>query len=249
MIWKTNMDWKKRILVLFLLTIVSIPCFSQEKELSWEEQREQYQFPKWYTEARFGIWVHWGAQTEPKEGGGWYARHMYMQDVGDQEWGRNAYEYHCKTYGHPSEIGYKDVLNEWKAENLDTDALLKYFKKIGAKYFVALANHHDRFDNFNSTHLEWNSVNVGPKKDIIGEFSKSAKKHNIPFGVSSHDDRFLSWWLPAFGSDDSGKYKGIPYDGHMTIEDGKGKWWEGMDPAKLYGLAPSKRTPEYIEEV
>ena len=249
MIWRTNMDWKKVILVLFLLTFVSIPCFSQEKELSWEEQREQYQFPKWYTEARFGIWVHWGAQTEPKEGGGWYARHMYMQDVGDQEWGKNAYTYHCKTYGHPSEIGYKDVLNEWKAENLDTDILLKYFKKIGAKYFVALANHHDRFDNFNSTYFEWNSVNVGPKKDIIGEFSKSAKKYNIPFGVSSHDDRFLSWWLPAFGSDDSGKYKGIPYDGHMTKEDGKGKWWEGMDPGKLYGLPPNKRTPEYIEEV
>lgn len=243
------MNLKNIILTLFLLASVSISCFSQDKELSWEEQREQYQFPKWYTEARFGIWVHWGAQTEPNQGGGWYARHMYMQDVGSQKWGKNAYAHHCSTYGHPSEIGYKDVLNEWKAENLDTDALLKYFKKIGAKYFVALANHHDRFDNFNSTHFEWNSVNVGPKKDIIGEFSESAKKYNIPFGVSSHDDRFLRWWLPAFGSDDSGKYKGILYDGHMTKEDGKGKWWEGMDPAKLYGLPPEKRTPEYIEEV
>ncbi|WP_439183159.1 alpha-L-fucosidase [Carboxylicivirga taeanensis] len=243
------MNRKKVLLALALLTSMSTVCFSQEKEYSWEELREQYQFPAWYTEARFGIWVHWGAQTEPKEGGGWYARHMYMPDVGSETWGENAYPYHCKTYGHPSEIGYKDVINEWKAENLDTDALLKYFKKIGAKYFVALANHHDHFDNFNSTYLEWNSVNVGPKKDIIGEFSASAKKYGIPFGVSSHDDRFLRWWLPAFDSDKEGKYKGVPYDGHMTKEDGKGKWWEGLDPAKLYGLPPEKRTPEYIEEV
>lgn len=249
MIWILNMNLKKNILALFLLTTFSTSCCSEEKELSWEEQREQYQFPKWYTEARFGIWVHWGVQTKPKQGGGWYARHMYMQDVGNQKWGKYAYEYHRKTYGHPSEIGYKDVINEWKAENLDTDALLKYFKKIGAKYFVALANHHDRFDNFNSTHFEWNSVNIGPKRDIIGEFSQSAKKYNIPYGVSSHDDRFLNWWLPAFGSDDSGEYKGIPYDGHMTKEDGQGKWWEGMDPANLYGLPPEKRTPQYIEEV
>ena len=243
------MNFKNAILTMCLLVFVSISCFSQNKSLSWDELRAQYEFPVWYAEARFGIWVHWGAQTEPKEGGGWYARHMYMQDVGNQKWGKNAYQYHNKTYGHPSKIGYKDVLNEWKAENLNTDSLLKYFKKIGARYFVALANHHDRFDNFNSTHFDWNSVNVGPKRDIIGEFSESAKKYNIPFGVSSHDDRFLSWWLPAFGADSSGKYKGIPYDGHMTKEDGIGKWWEGLDPAKLYGLPPEKRTSEYIEEV
>ncbi len=239
----------KHILFLLFAITTSITCYSQEKELTWEELGEQYEFPKWYTEARFGIWVHWGAQTQPKEGGGWYARHMYMEDVGKQLWGKNAYSYHNKTYGHPSEIGYKDVINDWKAENLDTDALLQYFKSLGAKYFVALANHHDHFDNFNSSYHPWNSVNIGPKRDIIGEFEKSSKKYGIPFGVSSHDDRYLSWWLSAFGADISGPMKGVPYDGHMTKEDGIGKWWEGLDPADLYGLPPEKRTPEWIEGV
>lgn len=222
---------------------------AQQKSLTWEELRKDYEFPKWYTEARFGIWVHWGAQTQPEKGGGWYARHMYMQNVGKETWGANAYPYHLETYGHPSEKGFKDVIHEWKADKLNTDDLLRYFKSIGAKYFVALANHHDHFDNFASTYQPWNSVNVGPKKDLIGMFKKSAVKFKIPFGVSSHDDRYLEWWKTAFGADTSGVKKGVKYDGWMTKADGKGKWWEGLDPADLYGLPPEKRTPEWIKSV
>jgi alpha-L-fucosidase len=227
----------------------SINVAAQQTNLTWEELRKDYQFPKWYTEARFGIWVHWGAQTQPAKGGGWYARHMYMQDVGKETWGATAYPYHIATYGHPSEKGFKDVIHEWKAEKLNTDELLKYFKGIGAKYFVALANHHDHFDNFASTYQPWNSVNVGPKKDLIGLFQKSAVKYGIPFGVSTHDDRFLDWWKTAFGADSVGPKKGVKYDGYMTKADGKGKWWEGLDPADLYGLPPEKRTPAYIKSV
>ncbi len=239
----------KKFSIIFFIGALITTCFSQDKELTWEELRAQYECPKWFTEARFGIWAHWGAQTQPELGGGWYARHMYQQYVGNQKWGENAYPYHNKTYGHPSEKGFKDVIHEWKAENLDTDALIKYIKGLGAKYFVILANHHDHFDNFNSTHHPWNSVNVGPKRDIVAEFEKSSRKYGIPFGVSSHDDRYLNWWLTAFGADTSGAKKGVPYDGHMTKEDGLGKWWEGLDPADLYGLPPEKRTPEWIEEV
>ncbi|MDY7396897.1 alpha-L-fucosidase [Aureibaculum sp. 2210JD6-5] len=234
---------------LFLFIFYSITCFGQEKNLSWEELRDHFECPKWFSEARFGIWAHWGAQSKPELGGGWYARHMYMQDVGGETFGKNAYSYHLKTFGHPSEIGFKDVIHQWKAKNLDTDNLMQYFKKIGAKYFMILANHHDRFDNFNSSHFEWNSVNMGPKRDIVGEFEKSSRKYGLPFGVSSHDDRFLSWWLPAFGADTNGPYKGVPYDGNMTKEDGKGKWWEGLDPANLYGPPPERRTPEWIQKM
>ena len=237
----------KTFLLIFVLIQSSFAQSEQKKVLSWDELKSRYEFPKWYTEARFGIWLHWGAQTQPEEGGGWYARHMYMQDVGGQTFGKNAYPYHLKNYGHPSEVGYKEVINSWKAERLNTDALMSYFKEIGAKYFMVLAVHHDRFDNFNSTYHAWNSVNIGPRRDIVGDFEKSARKYKIPFAVSSHDDRFLGWWLPAFGSDISGPKKGIPYDGNLTKQDGKGRWWEGLDPADLYGLPPAKRTPEWIE--
>lgn len=218
-------------------------------DLSWEELRERFKCPDWFEKARFGIWLHWGAQSQPAQGGGWYARHMYMPDVKNETWGRNAYPYHCQTYGHPSEKGFKDVIHAWKAEKLNADSLMVYFKKLGAKYFLIMANHHDHFDNFNSTYHPWNSVNVGPKRDIVAEFEKAVKKQGLPFGVTSHDDRFMDWWLPAFGHDENGPYANIPYDGNMTKEDGIGKWWEGLDPADLYGLPPAKRTSEWVEGV
>lgn len=228
----------------FFLLLTAFHLNAQEiKEQSWEEISKGYTVPDWFKDAKFGVFTHWGPQTQPDSGGGWYARHMYMRDIGREAWGRNAYPYHVKTYGHPSEKGFKDVIHAWKAENLDTDALVAFFKEIGAKYYVAMANHHDHFDNFASTHHPWNSVNVGPKRDIIGEFVKSAKKYDLPVGASVHDDRFMRWWLPAFGADQAGPKKGVPYDGHMTLEDGRGKWWEGLDPALLYGLPPKKRTP------
>ncbi len=238
----------KIIQLLIFAIFLSITCFSQEKELSWEELSKQYEVPVWFTNARFGIWVHWGVQSVPEYGGGWYARHMYMQDVGRESFGKNAYPYHLKTFGHPSEVGFKDVANAWKAENLNTDSLLKYFTEdLGARYFMALAHHHDNFDNWNSTYQPWNSVNVGPKRDIIGEFSKSAKKYGVPFGVSTHDERFFEWGLPAFGADTLGEFKDVTYDGRLTKEDGAGLWWEGLDPADLYGVPPEKRTPEWVE--
>lgn len=239
----------KNLICAVLLAQSVVISYSQEQTFSWEELRGKFECPAWFAEARFGIWLHWGAQSQPAEGGGWYARHMYMQDVKNEVWGKNAYPYHCETYGHPSEKGFKDVIHAWKADQLNTDSLMAYIKGIGAKYFLIMANHHDHFDNFNSTYHPWNSVNVGPKRDIVGEFEKSAKKYQMPFGVSSHDDRFMSWWLPAFGHDETGPYTNIPYDGNMTKEDGIGKWWEGLDPVDLYGLPPTKRTSEWVEGV
>ncbi len=234
---------------LFSLAAITVATGQEKKNLTWEELREQYRCPDWFAEAKFGIWAHWGAQSVPEWGGGWYAKHMYMPDVGRETFGARAYSHHVKTYGHPSEFGFKDVIQSWKAEHFDADNLVSYFKGLGARYFVALANHHDHFDNFDSTHHAWNSVKIGPKRDIIGEFAKAARKHELPFGVSSHDDRFLKWWLGAFESDQEGPKKGIPYDGRLTLEDGKGTWWEGLDPAELYGLPPEKRTPEWIDSV
>ena len=239
----------KYTLYLSLAILFSIPSYAQEKGKSWEELKKGYEFPAWYTEARFGIWLHWGGQSQPDNGGGWYARHMYMQDVGGQTFGKDAYANQLKQYGHPSKFGYKEVLQSWKAEKLDPNALMKYFKEMGAKYFMVLAVHHDHFDNFNSTYQKWNSVNVGPKRDIVGDFRQAARKYKMPFAVSSHDDRYLSWWLSAFGSDKSGPLKGVPYDGNLTKEEGKGLWWDGLDPADLYGMPPAKRTPEWIADI
>jgi len=97
-----------------------------------------------------------------------------------------------------------------------------------------MANHHDNFDNFNSRHQPWNSVKVGPKKDIVGTWQKLASKAGMKFGVSVHAARSWNWYEDAQGSDKTGPLAGVPYDGKLTKGDGKGLWWEGLDPQDLY---------------
>lgn len=186
-----------------------------------------YQTPDWFRNAKFGIWAHWGPQCEP-EFGDWYAREMYME-------GSAKYKYHVQKYGHPSEFGFKDVIHKWQAERWDPDALVALYKQAGAKYFVALANHHDNFDLYNSRyHPQWNSTKIGPRKDLIAGWSKAARANGLRFGVSVHAAHAWSWYETAQRADQSGPRAGVPYDGKLTKAQGKGTWWEGMDPQALY---------------
>lgn len=192
---------------------------------SWESLA-QYQTPDWYRDAKFGLWAHWGPQCQP-ERGDWYARGMYQE-------GSDQYKYHVQKYGHPSKFGFKDVINEWKAEEWNPEELLALYKKAGAKYFVALANHHDNFDLYDSKHQPWNSTRLGPKKDLVGGWAKAAKKQGLRFGVSVHAAHTWSWLETAQRADKNGPLAGVPYDGKVTTADGQGKWWQGYDPQALY---------------
>jgi alpha-L-fucosidase len=100
--------------------------------------------------------------------------------------GSRYYNFHVKKYGHPSRFGFKDVINDWKAENWNPDHLMQLYKRAGAQYFVGMASHHDNFDNYNSKYQPWNSVNMGPKKDVIGGWAKAAREQGLRFGVSVH---------------------------------------------------------------
>ncbi|MGA2440374.1 MAG: alpha-L-fucosidase [Tepidisphaeraceae bacterium] len=201
------------------------PMQTGKFEPTWESL-SQYQVPDWYRDAKFGIWAHWGPQCEP-EHGDWYARQMYQE-------GSSDYKYHVEHYGPPSKFGFKDVIHEWKAENWDPEKLLALYKRAGAQYFFALANHHDNFDNFDSKYQPWNSVNMGPKKDLIGGWAKAARDNGLRFGVSVHAVHAWSWYEVAQGADKDGPLAGVPYDGKLTKADGVGKWWEGYDPQDLY---------------
>jgi alpha-L-fucosidase len=126
-------------------------------EPTWESL-SQYKVPDWYRNAKFGIWAHWGPQCQP-EMGDWYGRGMYDE-------GGWQYNFHVKKYGHPSKVGFKEVIHDWKAQNWNPEKLMALYKRVGAQYFFALANHHDNLDLWNSKYQNWNSVRVGPQKDI-----------------------------------------------------------------------------------
>src|SRR3569833_915919 len=100
-----------------------------------------YEIPSWFADAKFGIWAHWGPQSAI-EYGDWYARNMYIQ-------GSKQYEYHLKTYGHPTKIGYKDIAPSWKSDKFDPDHLLGLYKFAGAKFFCSMAVHQDKNDLWN----------------------------------------------------------------------------------------------------
>lgn len=230
----------KKLLLLSLLFITEtlsaqnyqVPVSEQDEPMmqgkfqpTWESLAN-YKIPEWFRNVKFGIWAHWGPQCV--EGfGDWMARSLYMENSPE-------YRHHIANYGHPSEFGFKDIIPLWKAEKWDPDKLVAFYKKIGAQYFFALGNHHDNMDLWDSKYQPWNSVNMGPKKDILKGWERAARKHGLYFGVSLHADHAWSWYETSQRHDTQGPKKGIPYDGKLTKADGKGKWWEGYDPQDLY---------------
>lgn len=185
-----------------------------------------YHCPEWFRDAKFGIWAHWGPQSVPMDGD-WYARQMYIQ-------GHAQYKDHLEHYGHPSTNGYKDIIPLWKAEKWDPDRLMALYKKAGAKYFVSMGSHHDNFFLWNSKLHRWNSVNMGPHRDVVGTWQKAARKNGLKFGVSEHLGASFTWFQDSHKSDKTGPLAGVPYDGadpqyqdlyHFPAEPGDTGWY------------------------
>ena len=204
---------------------------------TWESLLE-YEAPDWYRDAKFGIWAHWTPQCVP-EAGDWYARNMYVE-------GQRQYKYHLDHYGPASRFGYKDFCAQWTLLNWEPDELIARYKKAGARIFVALANHHDNFDAWNSKHQPWNAAAIGAHRDVVGTWAAAARKQGLRFGVTVHQARNWWWFQPSHGADKSGPQTGVPYDGILTESKGKEQWWQGLDPQRLYCV---KHPPEALPDI
>ncbi|HUZ07409.1 MAG TPA: alpha-L-fucosidase, partial [Candidatus Paceibacterota bacterium] len=231
-----------------------LPVASGPYSPDWKEMSRLYQTPEWWRDAKFGAWAHWDPQSMPEDGD-WYARGMYQE-------GSPQYNYQVQHFGYPSVYGYKDIAHNWVIDRWNPNALMDLYVEMGARYFMAMGAHHDNFDCFDSKYQPWNSVNVGPKVDIVGTWEKVAREHGLRFGVGFHDTPGRTWgqFMPVrYTSDKRGPMKGVPYDALQTIldgygkwspqdiaalaspsvlptiMDGKDKWWKGMDPVDLYG--------------
>ncbi|WP_299583894.1 alpha-L-fucosidase [uncultured Sunxiuqinia sp.] len=169
----------------------------------------QYETPKWFKDAKFGIYCHWNAQSASKSSNnGWYARYMYEQ-------GHPAYNDHLKNWGHPSEVGYKDIIEAWNADKFDAENWVRQFKDAGAKYVLTMAVHHDNFDFWDSKYQpKWNSLNYGPKVDVCGQMKQACEKEGLRWGVRTHLGRTYSWFQTNKGADSEGPKKGVAYDGN-----------------------------------
>jgi alpha-L-fucosidase len=216
----------------------ALPVATGQYPADWKGLSRLYTVPDWWREAKFGAWAHWDPQSMPEQGD-WYARGMYIQ-------GNRQYEYHLKNFGHPSEYGYKDICHNWVIDRWNPEKLMDLFVEMGARYFIAMGVHHDNFDCWNSAFQPWNSVNVGPRQDIVGTWEKVARQHGLRFGIGFHNSPPRTWgqfMTVRYTSDKTGPMKGVPYDALQTIWDGKGKWWEGLDPVDLYGPVHDIKNP------
>lgn len=184
-------------------------------EADWENL-SAWECPEWFRDAKFGIWAHWDPQCEAEDGD-WYARSMYGS--GNQR--TTFYNY----FGHypDHDWGYKDFCRYWTVSQWNPEALIQLYASAGAKYFMAMGQHHDNYDCWDSPYQEWNSMNIGPKRDIVGEWAEQCRKYGLKLGVSMHGAH--AWTFFEVGRN---------ADTGVTKEEGTGKWWEGYDPQELY---------------
>lgn len=220
-----------------------LPVAAGPYAADWKALSRIYTVPEWWRDAKFGAWSHWTPQSMPEQGD-WYARGMYQE-------GHPQYNFHVEHFGHPSEYGYKDICHNWVIDRWKPEELMDLYVEMGARYFMAMGVHHDNFDCWDSAYQPWNSVRVGPKVDIVGTWEKVARQRGLRFGIGFHHTPARTWgqFMPVrYTSDRRGPKAGVPYDALQTILDGKGQWWEGLDPVDLYGpphtLPRGPRRPE-----
>ena len=152
--------------------------------------------PKWLQDGKFGIYTHWGVYSVPASGHSvnwhpyknvtWYPYDMYRE-------GTQHYEYHVKTYGPPSQFGYKDFIPMFTAEKFDPDEWAELFKKAGARFAGPVGEHHDGFCMWDTQYSEWSAARMGPKRDVVGLLERAIRDQGMYFLVALHHAE--NWWF------------------------------------------------------
>lgn len=192
----------------------------------------QHETPRWFREAKFGIFIHWGPYSVPAFGSEWYSRNMYIQ-------GSPEFEHHVQTYGPQKQFGYKDFIPLFRAERFDAKEWITLFKNAGAKYVVPVAEHHDGFQMYRSEVSHWNAYEMGPRRDVLGELTEEMHRQGLVNGASTH--RIEHWFFMGHGRE---------FDSDVTADEKEGDfYWPAMperDHQDLYSQpAP---TADFLED-
>jgi len=176
----------KRYLLFFLL-FTSFILLSQQYETNWESL-DSRPCPQWFTDAKFGIFIHWGVYSVPswrKVTPGLYASYAewYYARVMEDTINGGKY-FHTRVYG--EEFEYRDFGPMFKAELFEPKKWAELFKRSGAKYVVLTSKHHDGYCLWNTESpykTNWNSTDVGPKRDLLGELTNAIKSEDLKMGI------------------------------------------------------------------
>lgn len=152
----------------------------------------EFEVPSWFTNSKFGIFIHWGLYSVAAHANEWYPRNMYIQEK--EEW-----EYHRKTFGEHTEFGYKDFIPLFTAEKFDPEEWARLFREAGAKYVFPVAEHHDGFQMYQSRISRYNAWDMGPHRDLLGELKGAVEAEGLTFCTSSH--RAEHWFFMGHGKE------------------------------------------------
>jgi alpha-L-fucosidase len=157
--------------------------YAQNYQPNWQSL-DQRPTPTWFTDAKFGIFIHWGVYAVP----GWSTKgnyaEWYQQGLQTNDTARQ--KFHKAKFGNRT---YYDLANDFKAELFNPDDWAKLFEQSGAKYIVLTSKHHDGFTLWPSKEADktwgfkWNAVDVGPKRDLLGDLFKAVRKTAVRAGM------------------------------------------------------------------
>lgn len=159
-------------------------------DATWESLRT-YTPPRWYHDAKFGVFLHWGVYSVPAFRNEWYSRDMYRE-------GTPEFEHHVATYGPQSEFGYKDFIPSFTMEHFDPAAWANLFRRAGAQFVVPVAEHHDGFAMYDTERSRWNAATMGPQRDVLGDLLAAVDDAWMVRGASSH--RAEHWFFMNGGA-------------------------------------------------
>jgi alpha-L-fucosidase len=180
------------------------------KAKPWSELTD-FHTPKWLKEQKFGIYTHWGVYSVGAFGPNvsWYPYKLYQE-------GTPQYEYHCKKFGHPSKVGYKDLISIFDGTKFDADEWAEIFKRSGAKFAGPVAEHHDGFSLWDSALSKWNAKQMGPRRDVVGELAKAFRRQGMKYMTAFHHAenwKFYPHWVKEYDTSNPA-YAGLYGEAH-----------------------------------
>ena len=192
-------------LLLSILLLSAVALYGQDYKPSWESL-DKRPVPQWFEDSKFGIFIHWGVYSVPSWGptgdsigvydkySEWYWNKLLNKE---NKVNKNFSQFHLKTYG--PNFRYQDFAPMFKAELFNPDEWAGLFKKAGARYVVLTSKHHEGFTLWPSAQSwNWNSVDVGPHRDLCGDLTTSVKKEGLHMGFYYS---LYEWYNPVYQTD------------------------------------------------
>jgi alpha-L-fucosidase len=190
----------KTILLTLALATTCVVAAENKYAPNWASL-DQRPTPEWFLDAKFGVFIHWGVYAVPAWGkvgeySEWYWNRMANQKPDNVWW-----QFHKTNYG--ANFAYQDFAPRFTAELYDAKQWADLFHRAGVKYVVPTSKHHDGFAIWPSAEASrtwgrpWNSAEIGPKRDLLGELAEATRARGLKFGFYYS---LYEWYNPLWKS-------------------------------------------------